>query len=400
MDILVINAGSSSIKYQLINMNDESLLASGIVERIGTDTSTLQHQSKGKDRLVKSVDIQDHSDAMKIVIEILLSKEYGVISSIEEICAVGHRVAHGGDEFFSAVLIDSDVINAIRKNSELAPLHNPANIIGIEACKSLMPDKPMVAVFDTAFHQTLPKKAYLYGISYEISRSLKIRRYGFHGTSHKFIASEVAKTMGKDVKELKIISCHLGNGSSIAAIKNGYSIDTSMGFTPLEGLVMGSRSGDIDPSIIQYLMKKKQLSIDEVINYLNKECGVKGISGKSFDFRDLWMYSKEGHERSKIAIELFCYRVKKYIGAYTAAMGGVDAIAISGGIGENDEDVRVLILEDLDYLGVKIATELNNERGVQKVISAPESKVHVMVVLTNEELMIARETAKICEYDE
>ncbi|HWQ97236.1 MAG TPA: acetate kinase [Clostridia bacterium] len=395
MKILVINAGSSSVKYQLINMTDESVLASGIVERIGVDNTMLKHQAEGKEKLVMALDIQDHSDAVRVIVDTLLSKEYGGISSIDEIGAVGHRIAHGGDRFLGSVLIDESVMQAIRENIELAPLHNPANITGIEACRKVMPEKPMVAVFDTAYHQTLPPKAYLYGLSYEVSEALKIRRYGFHGTSHKYIAMQAAKAMGKNIEELKIITCHLGNGSSIAAIKYGQCLDTSMGFTPLEGLVMGTRCGDIDPSIIQFLMQKKGMTIQEVMGYLNGECGVLGLSGKSSDFRDLWNYANLGDERCRTAIDVFCYRVKKYIGAYSAAIGGVDAIVFSGGIGENDRLVRESILEGLDYLGVQIDHMRNAETGAQRVISSPESKVVVTVVRTNEELMIAKDTLDI-----
>jgi len=395
MNILVINAGSSSVKYQLINMNDESVLASGIVERIGVDNTTLKHQAQGKEKLVMELDIKDHSGAIKVVVDTLLSREYGGISSMDEIGAVGHRIAHGGDRFLGSVMIDESVMQAIRENIELAPLHNPANITGIEACRKVMPGKPMVAVFDTAYHQTLPPKAYLYGLSHEVSEMYKIRRYGFHGTSHKYIAQQAAKTIGKNINELKIITCHLGNGSSIAAIKCGQCMDTSMGFTPLEGLIMGTRCGDIDPSIIQFLMKKRGMTIKEVMGYLNSECGVLGLSGRSSDFRDLWNFAKLGDERCKTAIDVFCYRVKKYIGAYSAAIGGVDAIVFSGGIGENDLRVRETILEGLEYLGVQIDYTLNTENQLPMLISAPESKVFVIVVRTNEELMIAKDTMEI-----
>lgn len=397
MNILVINAGSSSVKYKLIDMSDESVMASGVIDRIGIGGSTLKHQAAGKDKLVKVLDIHDHKGAIGVVVETLVSKEYGVVSDISEIGAVGHRIAHGGDKFSSSTLIDDTVMESIRENIELAPLHNPANITGIEACKSVMPDVPMVAVFDTAFHQTLPKAAYLYGLSYDANTDLKIRRYGFHGTSHKYIAMQAAKTMGRDINELKIVTCHLGNGSSIAAVKNGKSIDTSMGFTPLEGLVMGTRCGDVDPSTIQFLMRKWNMTIEEVMAYLNGKCGMLGLSGKSSDFRDLWEHADKGDERCRTALEVFSYRVKKYIGAYTAAMGGVDAIVFAGGIGENDNRTRAMVTEGLGYLGVIIDHEQNSAKGVQKVISAPESKVFVMVALTNEELMIARDTLEICE---
>ena len=395
MNILVINAGSSSVKYQLIDMNDESVLASGIVERIGLPEPTLKHQAAGKEKLVQQLDIQDHSGAVQVVVDTLLSKAYGGISSLDEIGAVGHRIAHGGDQFVGSVLIDDAVLQAIRQNIELAPLHNPANITGIEACQSVMPHTPMVAVFDTAYHQTLPPKAYLYGLSFEVIDQYKIRRYGFHGTSHKYIALQTAKALGKTIEELKLITCHLGNGASIAAIKYGRCVDTSMGFTPLEGLVMGTRCGDLDPSIIQFLMLKQDKSMKEVMGYLNSECGVLGISGKSSDFRDLRNYADQGDERCRTAIDVFCYRVKKYIGAYAAAIGGVDAIVFSGGIGENDVQARAEILEGLEYLGVQIDPERNAEKGERLFISAPESKVRVLVIRTNEELMIAQDTLEI-----
>ena len=397
MNILVINAGSSSVKYQLINMDDESVLAVGIVERIGISNPTLKHQAADRDKLVKAVDVTDHSGAIKVVVDTLTSKEYGVISAVGEIGAVGHRIAHGGDRFSSSTLIDGQVMIAIRENIELAPLHNPANIAGIEACRKVMPDTPMAAVFDTAFHQTLPKAAYLYGLSNKANTELKIRRYGFHGTSHKYIALKTAEEMGRDVKDLRIITCHLGNGASVAAVKNGRSVDTSMGFTPLEGLVMGTRCGDIDPAIIQFIMRKMDLTIDGAMVYLNAQCGVKGLSGKSSDFRDLWDYADSGDEWARTAIEVFCYRVKKYIGAYAAAMGGVDAITFAGGIGENDPMVRAMSTAELEFLGIEIDPARNDLKGVQKVISTPASKVVVMVVPTNEELMIAKDTLSLCQ---
>ena len=396
MNIFVINAGSSSLKYQLIDMEFESVLASGIVERIGIDGTALKHQANGRDIVIRKANIIDHNEAVNVVVQTLLSKENGVIASIDDIDAVGFRIAHGGERFSDATLIDDLTIEAIKEYSELAPLHNPVSIVAIEACKRLMTSTPMVAVFDTAFHQTLPKKAFLYGLSYDAYTELKIRRYGFHGPSHKYMAMQAAKALGKDTLELKLITCHLGNGSSVSAIRNGRSFDTSMGFTPLEGFVMGTRCGDIDPAIVQYLMKKKDMSIDGVMDYLNAECGVLGLSGKSSDFRDLWKHVDNGDERSLIAIEVFCYRVKKYIGAYTAAMNGVDAIVFAGGIGENDTRVREMIADELGFLGIELDIEQNKERGVQKVISTPNSKVAVLVVRANEELMIARDTLGIC----
>ncbi len=395
MMILVINAGSSSVKYQLIDMKDEGVLASGIVERIGIDNTVLKHQPKNRNKLVKNLKIQDHCEAIDVVVKMLTCKEDGVISSVAEITAIGHRIAHGGSRFQESVLINESVIDAIRENIELAPLHNPANIAGIEACQKVMPDKPMVAVFDTSFHQTLPEEAFMYGLSHDAYSELKIRRYGFHGTSHKYMALQAAKEMGRDVNKLRIITCHLGNGASVAAIKCGQSIDTSMGFTPLEGLVMGTRCGDIDPAIIHLLEKKKNITIDKVMDYLNCECGMLGLSGKSYDFRDIFYHAGKGDERCMTAIKVFCYRVKKYIGAYTAAMGGVDAIVFAGGVGENNIEVRAMITEGLEFMGVKIDHKLNNEEGVQKVISTVYSRVFVMVVLTNEELMIAKDTLGI-----
>ena len=397
MKILVINAGSSSVKYQLIDMNDERVLASGIVERIGLDEPALKHQAEGKDKLVQGLDIRDHSGAVKTIVDTLLSKEHGGLRSMDEIGAVGHRIAHGGDRFVGSALIDESVMQAIRDNIELAPLHNPANISGIEACRSVMPGTPMVAVFDTAYHQTLPPKAYLYGLSHEISEAYKIRRYGFHGTSHQYIAMQAARALGRDIGDINLITCHLGNGSSIAAIQHGRSMDTSMGFTPLEGLVMGTRCGDIDPSILQFLMLKKNMAMQDVMRYLNSECGVLGLSGRSSDFRDLQRYANEGDARCRMAIDVFCYRVKKYIGAYTAAIGGVDAIVFSGGIGENDAQVRASILEGLEYLGVTIDHRLNDLHGVEARISAPESRVSVLVIRTNEELMIAKDTLRLVQ---
>jgi len=397
MKILVINAGSSSVKYQLTDMNDERVLASGIVERIGLDGPTLKHQAEGKDKLVQGLDIRDHSGAVKAIVDTLLSKEHGGLRSMDEIGAVGHRIAHGGDRFVGSALIDESVMQAIRDNIELAPLHNPANISGIEACRNVMPGTPMVAVFDTAYHQTLPPKAYLYGLSQEISEAYKIRRYGFHGTSHQYIAMQAAQAIGKDISVLNLITCHLGNGSSIAAIRHGRCMDTSMGFTPLEGLVMGTRCGDIDPSILQFLMQKRNMAMNDVMRYLNSECGVLGISGKSSDFRDLRRYADDGDERCRMAIDVFCYRVKKYIGAYTAAIGGVDAIVFSGGIGENDAQVRASILEGLEYLGVMIDPKRNDVHGVEARISAPESRVSVLVIRTNEELMIAKDTLRLVQ---
>jgi len=395
MNVLIMNAGSSSLKYQLLDMSDESMLAKGIVERIGSEGTVLKHTKVGckKVEILKSLD--DHTQAVKLVVETLLDDKLGVISSIDEIHAVGHRAVHGAEKFASSVIIDDEVIKAIEECSEFAPLHNPANIMGINACKLVMPNVPMVAVFDTAFHQTIPKKAYIYGLPYDTYEDLRIRRYGFHGTSHSYIANRVAKLMGKDIKDLKIVTCHLGNGSSICAVDGGKSVDTSMGFTPLEGLMMGTRCGSIDPAIIEYLMKKKDMTIGEIILYLNKESGVLGISGKSSDFRDLWVNAEKGDDRSMLALEVFSYNVKKYIGAYAAAMGGIDAFAFSGGIGENDPGVREMASSGLEYLGAKFNAAINDFKSEEKLISTEDSRVNIYCIMTDEELKIARETKEL-----
>jgi len=395
-NVLVINAGSSSLKYQLIDMDDESVIAKGLVERIGIEHSMIKHKPTGKDSVQIEKPIGDHVKAMAYVIDALIDKEHGVIEDLSSIKAVGHRMVHGGEKFSSSVLIDEEVMEAVKENIEIAPLHNPANIMGIEACRKIMPDVPMVAVFDTAFHAKMPREAYLYGLPYDAYTKYKIRRYGFHGTSHSYVSKKAAQILGKDVKDLKIITCHLGNGSSIAAVKGGVSVDTTMGFTPLEGLVMGTRSGDIDAAIVPYLMNKMGMNVDETIAYLNKKCGVLGLSGVSSDFRDLWDAANAGNERAKTALDVFCYKIKKYIGAYAAAMGGVDVITFAGGIGENDGPVRALACEGLEFLGVKIDTEFNHPlRGRQAVISTPDSKVVVMIVPTDEELVIARDTCEL-----
>ncbi len=395
MNVLVINAGSSSLKYQLLDMSDESILAKGIVERIGAEGTVLKHTKVGSKKVEILKSLNDHTGAVKLVVETLLSEEHGVIKSIDEINAVGHRAVHGAEEFAGSLLIDDKVIDAIKDCAEFAPLHNPANIMGIDACKMVMPNAPMVAVFDTAFHQTMPKKAYIYGLPYDTYEELRIRRYGFHGTSHSYIANRVAKIMDKDIKDLKIVTCHLGNGSSICAVDGGKSIDTSMGFTPLEGLMMGTRCGSIDPAIIEYLMKKKDMTIGEVTSYLNKESGVLGISGTSSDFRDLWDSADAGDERAKLALEVFSYNVKKYIGAYAAAMGGIDAFAFAGGIGENDPGVREMVSTGMEYLGAVFNSAVNDFKSQEREISAPESRVKIYCICTDEELKIARETLAV-----
>ncbi len=399
MKVLVINAGSSSLKYQLINMNDESVLAKGNVERIGLPQPLLKHTPQGKDTVEIHGDYKDHVAAIKKVIETLVDKEYGVISSMDEIKAVGHRVVHGGEQFSSSVVIDDEVMKAIEANIELAPLHNPANIMGIKACSNVMPNTPMVAVFDTAFHQTMPQKAFMYAVPYEAYEKLGVRRYGFHGTSHKYVSLKAAAILGKPIESLKIITCHLGNGSSIAAVDGGKSVDTSMGFTPLEGLPMGTRSGSIDPAILSYLMEKQGITCDEVNKVLNRDSGMLGLSGLSSDFRDLHKAAAEGNKRAQMALDVFNYEVKKYIGAYAAAMGGVDCIVFTAGIGENTPRVRAESCSGLEFMGIKIDHE-RNEHVLGKLdregeISSDDSKVKVLVIPTNEELMIARETLEL-----
>jgi len=393
--ILVINAGSSSLKYQLIDMTGKEVLAKGLCERIGIEGSQLKHQPKDKEPVVIVKPMKDHSDAIKMVIEALVDANYGVISDMSEISAVGHRVVHGGEYFSKSVIIDENVKKAIEDCIELAPLHNAPNLIGIQACEQAMPGVPMVAVFDTAFHQTMPAKAFLYGIPYEMYEKHKIRKYGFHGTSHKYVAERAAVVLNRPIEELKLITFHLGNGSSIAAVKYGKSVDTSMGFTPLAGVIMGTRSGLIDPAIIKFLMKKEHISEDDVDEILNKKSGVFGISGVSSDFRDIEKAMDEGHERAKLAWDMFVYNVKRYVGFYAAAMGGVDAIVFTAGIGENNPRMRAEIVEGLDFMGIKIDPEKNNVKGKEVDISAADAKVKTLVIPTNEELMIALDTMKL-----
>jgi acetate kinase len=399
MKVLVINAGSSSLKYQLINMENELVLAKGSAERIGIDQSSFKHMPAGKEKLEFNTVIENHVDAIKLVLGALTHLEHGVIGSMNEISSVGHRVVHGGETFSKAMLIDKDVLKAIQDNIVLAPLHNPANIMGIEACMEIMPDTPMVAVFDTAFHQSMPKQAYMYALPYEYYEKYGIRRYGFHGTSHKYVAQRAAHLMGKDISSLKVVSCHLGNGSSIAAIKYGNSTDTSMGFTPLEGLPMGTRCGSIDPAIIPFLIEREKISAEQVNNCLNKSSGMLGISGISSDFRDLEAAVDAGNERAALAIEVFSYAIKKYIGAYAAVMGGLDCLIFTAGVGENNPEVRRLCCEELSFLGIKIDEEKNKNafgrKGYEGLISVSDSKIKVFVIPTNEELMIARETAAL-----
>ncbi|MDY6314677.1 MAG: acetate kinase [Clostridia bacterium] len=392
MKILVINAGSSSLKYQLINMDDKSVMAKGLCERIGIDGKNT-FKPTGGTPVELTAPLKDHSDAIKSVIGALVNPKYGVISSMDEIDAVGHRVVHGGEMFSKSVIIDDEVMAAVEKCIPLAPLHNPANIIGINACKEVMPGVPQVGVFDTAFHQTMPEVEYMYGLPYELYENDKIRRYGFHGTSHNYVSGKAAEFLGKDIKDLKIICCHLGNGSSITAVKDGKSVATSMGLTPLDGVIMGTRCGSIDPAIITFLMGKG-MTADEVDTLINKKSGVKGISGVSSDFRDLAAAAADGNERAALAVDMFSYDVKKYIGSYAAVMGGVDALVFTAGVGENDSDVRKKVTDGLEFLGIKIDEAKNNTRGTVD-ITAEGGKVKVLVIPTDEELMIALETQKL-----
>ncbi len=392
MKILVINAGSSSLKYQLINMDDQSVMAKGLCERIGID-GRLTH-SKGDEKFQKDLTLKDHGDAIQAVLDSLTDKEMGVIASMDEINAVGHRVVHGGEAFSGSAVITEAVMNALNECIELAPLHNPPNITGIEACAKIMPNVPQVGVFDTAFHQTMPKKAYLYALPYKFYEQYKIRRYGFHGTSHKYVSMKAAEILGKPIEELKIVTCHLGNGSSISAVDGGKSVDTSMGFTPLAGILMGTRSGDIDPAIVEFIANKENLSASQVISILNKESGVTGVSGVSSDFRDLSAASADGNERATAALDMFAYGVQKYIGTYAAAMGGIDAVVFTAGIGENDATLRENITQNLGFMGIKINKDKNNVRGTVD-ISADDATVKTLVIPTNEELMIALETEKL-----
>ena len=395
MNVLVINCGSSSLKYQLINSESEEVLAKGLCERIGID-GRLTYQKAGLDKEITEAAMPTHKEAIQMVLDALVNDKTGAIKALSEIDAVGHRIVHGGEKFASSVVITEEVIKAVEECNDLAPLHNPANIIGIHACQALMPDVPMVGVFDTAFHQTMPAKAYLYGLPYEYYEKYKVRRYGFHGTSHDFVSKATAEYLGLDLNNSKIIVAHLGNGASVSAVLNGKCVDTSMGLTPLEGLVMGTRSGDIDPSIMEFIAKKENLDIDGVMNVLNKKSGVAGMSGVSSDFRDLTAARAEGNEKAANAIDVFCYRVAKYIGSYAAAMNGVEAIAFTAGIGENVTHVRENIMSYLGYLGIEINKEANEAaRGEEGIISTADSKVKVIVMPTNEELAICRETVRL-----
>ncbi|EES89505.1 acetate kinase [Helicobacter canadensis] len=393
MDILVINCGSSSLKYQLINTDTEVVLASGICDRIGINGGQFTYKPQGGEKSIQNIEMKDHEVAIKIVLEALTNPKTGIINSLSEIKAIGHRIVHGGEHFTHSAIITDEVISHIEECADLAPLHNPAHLLGIRACQALMPSTPMVAVFDTAFHQTMPPKAFIYGLPYEYYEKYKVRRYGFHGTSHSYVSKRTAEFLKIPLENSKIITCHLGNGSSICAVENGKSIDTSMGLTPLEGLVMGTRSGDIDPAVIDYIAQKENLSTKEIMNILNKKSGVLGISGLSSDFRDLLAADEQGDLKARFAREVFAYRVAKYIGSYTAALTGVDAIAFCAGVGENAKFIRGKIVSHLQFLGITLDEKANLATiGVEGIISTPDSKVRVCVIPTNEELMIARDT--------
>ena len=394
MNVLVINCGSSSLKYQLIDSQTEAVLAKGLCERIGID-GRLVYEKTGCDKEITEAAMPTHKQAIQLVLEALVNPTTGAIADLTAIDAVGHRVVHGGEKFATSTILTEEVISVIEECNDLAPLHNPANLIGIRACQELMPNVPMVAVFDTAFHQTMPEIAYMYGLPYEYYEKYSIRRYGFHGTSHSYVSKRAADILGKDYSELKTIVCHLGNGASICAVNCGKSVDTSMGLTPLEGLIMGTRSGDVDPSILDFIAQKENLTLSEVMNVLNKKSGVEGISGVSSDFRDLTAAAEAGNHRAELAIDAFAYRVVKYIGAYVAAMNGVDAICFTAGLGENDADTRAKIVANLEYLGIAIDDEANRVRGKEVVISTPDSKVAVLTIPTNEELAICRETVAL-----
>lgn len=397
MNILVINCGSSSLKYQLIDSNSEEVLAKGLCERIGASGSVLTHKTNDGRKEVVEESMPNHTVAVKLVISALTDKEYGCIKSLDEIGAVGHRIVHGGENFSQSVIITEDTIKAIEECSDLAPLHNPANLIGVNSCKEIMGDIPMVAVFDTAFHQTMPEKAYMYGLPYEYYEKYKIRRYGFHGTSHQFVSQRVAQMLGKDIEDLKVIVCHLGNGASVTAVQGGKSVDTSMGLTPLEGLLMGTRSGDIDPAVVEFICKKENLTVEEALNVLNKKSGMLGLTGISSDARDVEAAVKEGNERAILTVQTYAYRVAKYIGAYTAAMNGVDAICFTAGLGENHRLLRERVASYLGYLGAELDDERNDVAGEERIVSSDNSKVALLVVPTNEELAIARETKRLVE---
>lgn len=396
MNILVINCGSSSLKFQLINADSEEVIAKGLCERIAIDGSRMVYTPKGGEKQITVAPMKDHTAAIQMVLTALTDEKTGVVKDLNEIGAVGHRIVHGGEKFASSTLITEEVLKTIEECNDLAPLHNPANLIGIRACQTLMKDTPMVAVFDTAFHQTMPEKAYLYGLPYRYYEDYKVRRYGFHGTSHAYVSKRAAELLGKNYEELKLIICHLGNGASVSAVEHGKCVDTSMGLTPLEGLIMGTRSGDLDPAIVEFLCNKEQKDVHEMLQILNKDSGIYGMSGDfSSDFRDLEDGYLEGKENCIRAVDAFCYRVAKYVGAYAAAMNGVDAICFTAGVGENSGFVRKLICQYFGYLGVELDEEKNNKRGEELVVSTPDSRTSVLMIPTNEELAIARETVSL-----
>jgi len=398
VEVLVVNAGSSSLKYQLINMKTEETTAEGLIERIGIEGSKLTQTAQGK-KIVFEAPMRDHIDASKYMIQALTDSTVGVVKSMDEISAVGHRVVQGGERFSASVLINEDVLHEIEANIPLAPLHNPANLMGIRACQQVMPDTRMVAVFDTAFHQTMPPKAYLYGLPMDYYKRLKVRRYGFHGTSHSYVSARAAAFLGLKREDLRIITCHLGNGSSIAAVDHGKCVDTSMGMTPLEGLIMGTRSGNLDPAVLQYIMNSDQIDVDTLLNVLNKESGLLGISGVSSDMRDIESAAAEGNQNAQMALEMLYAGIKKYIGAYAAIMGGVDVIVFTAGIGENGIELRENVMEGFDFLGAAIDKEKNKVRGKERDISSQDSRVKVLVIPTNEEIVIARDTLELVGHE-
>lgn len=397
MKVLVVNCGSSSIKYQLVDMTDESVLAKGLVDRVGIPGTLLKHEPTDKDEVVIKKDLPDHTEGMKLVLDVLINPEYGVIKSMDEIGAVGHRVVHGGEAFAESVVIDDQVIQVIRECFDIAPLHNPPNLMGIEACQELMPNVKHIAVFDTAFHQTMPAKNFMYALPYESYEQFKVRRYGFHGTSHFYVSHRAAEMLGKSFEECKIVTLHLGNGGSMAAIVDGKVVDTSMGFTPLEGLVMGTRCGDIDPAIVFFLMEKMNLSASDMNNYLNKKSGMLGLSGVSNDLRDVLEAAEAGNERAKLALDVYISRVKGYLGNYVAQLNGCDCLVFTAGVGENSIEIREAICENLDYLGIKMDADKNKVRGKEVDVAASDSKVRIFIIPTNEELVIARDTYRLAQ---
>ena len=396
MKVLVLNCGSSSLKYQLIDMENEAVLCVGLVERIGIEGSILKQEKDGVEgKYIVEQPMKNHEEAIKLVLDAVVDPTYGGVKDIKEVEAVGHRVVHGGEKFATSVVITDEVENAIKECIDLAPLHNPANIMGIDACKAILPGVPMVAVFDTAFHQTMPKKSYLYGLPNELYTKYGVRRYGFHGTSHKYVSQRAAAMLGKNVEDVKIITCHLGNGASISAVDGGKCVDTSMGFTPLEGLIMGTRCGDIDAAIIPFLMRKENLNADQIDAIMNKQSGVYGMTGISSDFRDIEDAAAEGNEKAQVALDAYAQRVKKYIGSYAAEMNGVDAVVFTAGVGENGIDMREMIASNMEFLGMELDKEANKVRGKERVISTEDSKVKILLIPTNEELMIARDTVAL-----